>query len=118
MIKLAYYARPLNIYDTPQEERDMQFMRDAGFNVVDVNTTRMQTAYEMDGMSVFDPIVRSCDALFFRAFMDGAIPAGVGKEIHWAREAGLPVFELPRMVFDRILSPETTRTALMELGQR
>lgn len=118
MTKLAYYARPLNIYNTRQEERDKAFMKMAGFKVIDVNTPAMQEEYEREGMSVFKPMVKVADALFFRAFMDGAIPAGVGKEIMWARENGMPVFELPRMVFSRILDPDTTRTALMELGQR
>ena len=117
-MKLAYYARPMNIYHTPQEERDKMEIGKGGFIPIEIDKPAIQRVAVESGMDVFRAMVLSADALFFRGFADGSIGAGVGKEIEWAREAGLPVFELPSQTDRRVLSVEDTRAMLAELGQR
>lgn len=117
-MKIAYYARPLSIYDTPQEDRDKKEIIKLGFMPVEINTEVIQEQALMFGMIIFKAMVVGADALFFRGFVDGSIPAGVGKEIIWAKEAGLPVFELPSQTNRRILDVYDTRAILAELGER
>jgi hypothetical protein len=62
--------------------------------------------------------VQRCAALFFRAFPDGSIGAGVAKEIAWAEEMNIPVVEIPRQIARRTLSVDDTKAMLAELGQR
>ena len=117
----AYYARPKNIYGTPQEARDIEAITKFGFNVLDFKTEAIQRkASESDNPmeEVFAPLVLECKALFFRAFPDGSIAAGVAKEIETAQSAGIPVAELPRMIDFRSIGVEDTRQRLRELGQR
>jgi hypothetical protein len=67
---------------------------------------------------IFKPMVKECDALAFRGLPDGTIPSGVAQEIIWAREAGLPVIELPSAIDRRTLTLQQTRDYLAEIGQR
>ena len=68
--------------------------------------------------TVFQPLVAKCDLLFFRALPDGRIPAGVAREIGFARELGLPVLELPSGVISRTMNVAETKEYLRESGQR
>jgi len=117
-MKPIYYARPMSLYGTPQEARDISMLEAMGYAVIEFNTPEIQQAVDARGMAVFDPLVRSADALAFRAFIDGSIGAGVMQEISWAQDKGIPVFELPSRLSQRGLSPEATRAMLAELGQR
>lgn len=79
--------------------------------------------YRDDGeavmMEVFKPLFNNnLDALAFRALPHGAIPAGVAKEIDWAVEADLAIFELPAQLLTRTMSVEATREYLHQIGQR
>jgi hypothetical protein len=114
----AYYARPLSLYGTPQEGRDKSLLATLGFEAVEINKPELQKAYEVTGMDVFKDSVLGASALFFRSFIDGTIPAGIAKEIAWARLAGIPVLELPSRIERRTLSVDETRITLAELGQR
>lgn len=69
---------------------------------------------------VFKPLVspQHVEAVAFRALPDGRIPSGVALEIEWAKQRGLPIFELPTFAYDRVMSVDTTRTYLREIGQR
>lgn len=115
---LAYYCRPLNIYNTKQELRDIGNINALGYEVIPINTPEIQQAYQNEGMEVFRQLVKMTDALFFRTLPDGSIPAGVYKEIEWADEEGVSIMELPRRIAFRSLSVEETREYLAELGQR
>lgn len=117
-MKTAYYARPMNIYGTQQEERDKSTIRALGFEPIEINKAELQRAARERGMEVFKPLVDGAEALFFRAFIGGCIGAGVAKEIAWAKEAGIPVVELPGGVGQRALTIEQTREMLAEAGQR
>jgi hypothetical protein len=116
----AYYARPISIDGTPQAERDMELIRALGFEPFPVGQEKEQAlvVYRQIGMKAFHPYVVDSNALFFRAFPDGSIGAGVAQEIAWAEETFLPVVEIPRQIARRTLSPEDTRAMLAELGQR
>lgn len=111
----AYYARPMSIYGTNQETRDKITVGHMGCEVLAFPD---QATIEKYGMEAFKPVVEQADVLFFRAFPDGSISAGVGKEIAWAQSSGIPVFELPRMLKQRTLSIDDTVEYLKELGQR
>ena len=121
----AYYAHCQANYNTPQEARDLFLLNALGFEVRNPNSPSVQAEIEHlkaagvdDKMELFRPIVDACDWLVFRALPDGSIPAGVAKEIGWARLAGKPVLELPTAVSRRTLSVDATREYLRDVGQR
>lgn len=113
-----YYARPLTIYGTKQEQRDLELLKALGFEVNDPNKAELQERYKTEGMEVFLQLARESDAVAFRAFPDGKIGAGVCGEIDEALENGKPVFELPTFTEARRLSVTATREYLSLLGQR
>jgi hypothetical protein len=111
-----YYAHPISLYNTRVERQDTALLEELGFCVVNPNHPTHAEGYVNKGMEYFKDIVGNCDALAFRAFPDGSIPAGVAKEIKWAREVTDIIFELPTGVIRRSLSVEVTREMLKELG--
>ena len=113
---IIYYAHPISIYDTPQEQRDVATLEGLG-EVRNPNSKEDQEGYQKKGMDHFAGVVKSCDALAFRAFPDGSIPAGVAKEIGYFDGRG-PVFELPTATHERTLSVEATRQRLRCGGAR
>lgn len=115
---VVYYAHPLSLYNTPQEARDIAALENMGFTVLNPNEAVHDAGYKVQGMDYFKDIVQRCQGLAFRAFADGSIPAGIVKEIGYAREVGLPVIELPSAITRRALSVEATRETLSELGYR
>lgn len=123
----VYYAHPMSIYDTKQEDRDMETLCKLGMTPVNPNNLhteiicaqyRRELSAERIMEEVFKPMVQQCEALAFRAFPDGSISVGVAKEIQYAQEAGLPIFELPSGLLRRSLTIDQTREVLAELGQR
>lgn len=117
-MKKAYYARPLNLYGSPQENRDKATIAALGFETIEINKPEIQAAAKERGMEPFQVLVEGADAMFFRGFIDGSIGAGVAKEIEWARLVGLPIVELPSKIARRTLTVDETRAMLAELGQR
>jgi hypothetical protein len=137
---IVYYAHCLAIYDTPQEMRDVFLLESLGFSVENPNTSavtaecaqvrenarrwNIENPNEPLDLSqhvmeqVFHKRVRACHVLAFRALPGGRIPAGVAQEVEWAREAGIPVIELPTNVIGRGMSVAETREYLHEVGQR
>ena len=113
-----YYARPINIYNTKQEERDLLILVQLGLDIINPNKEQLQKRYREEGMDVFTAAVKDCDALAFRAFQDGKISAGVKKEIDAALELNKPVIELPTITSNRVLSIEDTREYLRLIGLR
>ena len=117
-----YYAHSMSIYGRPQEQRDIAMLEALGFEVVNPNKSEHQAGYEaptpFGGMSYFCDLVRSCDALAFRAHPDGSIGAGMMAEIKAAQDDGKPVIELPHSLSRRYLTVEQTREYLREAGQR
>lgn len=113
-----YYARPISLYNTKQEERDLLLLTQLSLDVVNPNKEELQQRYQSEGMDVFTQAVSDCDALAFRSFQDGNISAGVKKEIDKAIELGKPVIELPTITSQRVLSVDDTRKYLELLGSR
>lgn len=113
-----YYARPISLYNTKQEDRDLLLLTQLSLQVVNPNKEELQQRYKSEGMDVFTAAVKDCDALAFRAFQDGKISAGVKKEIDAAIELGKPVIELPTITSRRVLSVDDTRQYLILLGHR
>lgn len=117
MIKI-YYAHPLSLYDTPQEERDIATLELLGFNVFNPNSVDCEEGYRSNGMLYFKEIIQSMNALAFRAIPGLGIPAGIASEINDAKELGLPIIELPCSLEMRAMSVAQTREYLHEIGQR
>ena len=119
-MKLAYYARPISVDDSPQETRDHDLIRAIGYEPYPVGEAKEKilALYKTAGMLAFKASVEDSNLLIFRAFPDGSIGAGVAQEIGWAIDAGIPVVEFPRQVARRTLSVDETREMLKELGQR
>ena len=114
MKKTAYFARPVTRFNTPPDLLDIRLIQTMGYDVVDIASDKVQQAYAQDGMVIFELMVKVSDVLFFRAFPDGLIGAGVAKEIGWAESQGVPVFEIPTgvCIADRTLSVAQTRERL------
>lgn len=122
---VVYYAHTLSLYDTAQEARDILTLQDLGFTVISPNTEPIQRVVAKaksrghDVMLIFEAIIqRCCDALAFRALPDGAISAGVAREIDAAAAQDLPIIELPNGLMRRALTVEQTREYLKDTGQR
>src|SRR5689334_10065718 len=99
-LKYAYYARCMAIYGTKQEDRDKEFIhRKMGYFIIPFPSQDLINKRKREGENVmetlFKPLVLSASILFFRALPDLKIPSGVGLEVQWAKEAGIPVLELP-----------------------
>jgi hypothetical protein len=125
MAKTCYYAHSLHLYNTPQEQRDIELLEALGFKVENPNQKKHQEAYmalpEDSRMDYFVDLVRTCDVCAFRAYPNGEIPSGVYKEVMAADqdEMPMPVFELPWGLMRRgIKDVEHTREWLRELGER
>ena len=114
----VYYAHPLDIYNTPQESKDIQELKNLGLYVVNPNTVQHSEGYNFEGMKYFENVVKSCTSLAFRALPDGRIPAGIAKEIAWALEVGLHIIELPYWNTERIMTVDETRKYLIDVGYR
>lgn len=113
-----YYARPINLYNSPQDGRDIELMQQLGFEVLNPNKAELKERYKTEGMDVFLQAVTDCDALAFRSFPDLSISAGVKKEIDRAIELGKPIIELPTITVKRVLSVDDTREYLRCIGVR
>lgn len=106
----CYYAHPMSLYNTPQEQRDIILLESLGFEVLNPNRAEY-IGFDLDE---FCDLANSCDVLAFRALADGSITSGVYEEL---REHPR-VFELPSALSRRRLTVEQTLAALAESGQR
>jgi hypothetical protein len=124
IIPRIYYAHCMNIYDTPQEERDVLILQDMGFEVVNPNNEDTQAEVKRlkdegrECMEYFERVIATCDHLAFRALPGGFIPAGVAHEIAHALETDMIVIELPTFSLRRVMTVDETRQYLMEQGER
>lgn len=89
----VYFAHPITDYETGRERRALDGMVAQGWQVENPNQPHHQEGYQREGMEYFQRLAAACDALVFMRFPNGAIGAGVGKEIGAARGAGIPVYE-------------------------
>lgn len=106
----AYYAHPLSLYNTAQEKRDLALMAALGIEVFNPNSFECDAGYKAaaaasptgNGMGFFTGIIKGCDMVIFRGFLDRSIPAGVAKEIRDAQGQGKAVLEFPTAIARRI----------------
>lgn len=117
-MKKAYYARPISLYNSHQDFRDIQIIKDLGFELLNPNKEELQSRYKTEGMNVFLEAVKECNILFYRSFPDLKISAGVQKEIDEAIKNNCIILELPTLIENRVLSVEDTRNYLKYLGYR
>lgn len=117
-MKKIYFARPIHLYNSPQDVRDIKTLQDLGFEVIDPNTKENDTAYKLEGMVVFLRLIQQCDGVAFRSFPDGKISTGVFAEIREAIETDKMVIELPALISTRYLSVNDTREYLKLVGKR
>lgn len=112
----VYYAHPISLYGTKQEQRDIETLKALGLEIINPSDDEKQKLYQEKGIEAFRQFVDGADCIAFRAFHDGSIGAGVAQEIKWAE--GKPVIELPVGLTRRTLSVEATREILKESGHR
>jgi len=111
---VVYYAHCMAYYDTPIEKEDHITLSRMGFDVWCPNRPEVQKAVAdaraagRSGMNLFKDYVLGCDVFAFRAINGREMPAGVQKELDWAKEAGMPIIELPWYTKD-VLTPDQTR---------
>ena len=120
-IKKIYYAHPISLYDTPQEERDVATLKYLWPEASIYNpNSKLDTAkYKEHGFEWFLDRVSDCDLIVFRSFPDGRIGSGVWKEINWADiQCGIPVMEIPMLMESRCLTVDDTREYLKHVGKR
>lgn len=117
-MKTAYYARPISLYNSPQDLRDIETIKQLGFEILNPNKEELQKRHATEGMDVFYEAVSECDVVFFRSFPDLKISAGVQGEINKAIELNRIVIELPTLTEQRSLSVQDTRNYLKYLGHR
>ena len=117
---IAFYAAPKHLVDTPQYQRDVMLINELGFQVHRATglIEEDRAPYEAKGLDAFHEALEECEVLFFRAFPDHSIGAGVGGLIHKAVGHDIPVVELPTSISTRIRDVDETREILAECGQR
>jgi hypothetical protein len=116
----VYYAHPLNIYNTPQEQRDLDTLAAlfGAENILNPNAPEIDALYKTNHeMKIFFDLVKTCDVLAFRPTPFGKITAGVASEIQVAKDNGKLIIELPTFI-GRNMSVDATREYLAEVGQR
>lgn len=121
-MKKVYYAHCKALYGTKQETRDVQLLKDLGFQVI--NPAQYEQEYRAwqlggnFGMKFWTDLACTCDALAFRSLPDRSLTAGVAKEIKEFRQTKRPIIELPSFFARPILTVEDTRAYLKESGHR
>lgn len=117
-MKKCYYAHPITDYGTDAEASDIAKLEMMGFQVLNPNAPEHDAGYKKNGMDYFKRLVDDCSVLAYRAFADGAIPAGVWKEIRWAAYDAKPIIQLPNLLQAYVLNVEDTRERLKMLGRK
>lgn len=115
-----YYAHFIGIYNTKQEERDLDTIKLLFpiAEIVNPNSKENEELYKSKGMNLFFELVNDCDILVFRGCVNGKIPAGVMKEIKYTKEKYcMSIIELPTFI-NREMTVDDTRNMLSELGVR
>jgi len=128
-MKTVYYAHFMGIYNTPQEERDVETLERLGLKVINPNTPEIQKEvsdklkeYNGDYIKMFEDVfnvrVKQCDVFAFKALPCGKIPSGIIKEYQCAKENHKIIIELPSGVSFRALDKYETKEYLLDIGQR
>lgn len=102
----VYYAHPMPLYGTRLEisERKYIMKKFPKSTIIDPGTFQDNPEKQRQGMEFCMKLVRKCQALVFSRFK-GKITAGVGKEVNYAIEREIDVFELNGGRFHKIWKP-------------
>jgi hypothetical protein len=96
----------------PNDEQHLKVVDDIRSKISDYDTGSEQI------MDYFVKVVAECDAVAFRAYPNGDIGSGVGKEVRLGMEMGKPIIELPTLFDSKFLNKAQTRQWLAVLGER
>lgn len=88
-----YFAHPISTYCEPVEDHALSMLAGAGRTVVNPSDHAHQDACGSD-MNKWAELASSCDAIAFLPFEDGAIGAGVMKEVDTVHAQGKRVFKI------------------------
>lgn len=88
-----YLAHPITDYGTSRQAEAITHLARHGWQIESPDQPAHQEGYAANGMAYFEKLAADCDALAFMRFPNGAIGAGVGKEIEAAKQAGRPILE-------------------------
>ena len=102
----VYYAHPMPLYGTKQEsnEREQIINKFNKVEIIDPGSFQDNPEKQREGMKFCLKLVRKCKAVVFSKFK-GEITAGVGKEVNYAIEKKIDVFELNGDKFHKIDKP-------------
>ena len=96
-----------------------------GFKVLNPNDPEIQEQYQLEKdiylyygmpMGFWRELAQSCDIFAFRSLPGGKIPSGVASELTAARNAGMPIIELPPTGTDRFMTYQQTKDYFLECG--
>ncbi len=91
----VYYSHAMVLYGTSKEAYEKSQIRKniPTVKIVDPGTYQNNPEKRRDGMDYCLKLVKDCDGLVFSKYR-GKITAGVGKEVNYAIEIKIPVYEL------------------------
>jgi len=94
-METVYYSHAMPLYGTPKEAYEKSQIRKniPTVKIVDPGTYQNNPEKRRDGMDYCLKLVKDCDGLVFSKYR-GKITAGVGKEVNYAIEIKIPVYEL------------------------
>ncbi len=102
----VYYSHAMPLYETKQElnERKQIFKKFPKAVIVDPGTYQNNPEKQREGMEYCLRLVQTCQALVYSKF-NGKITAGVGKEVNFALDQKIDVFELNGNELQKITKP-------------
>ena len=124
--KTVYYAHAMCTYGSAIERMDISNLEAMGFKVTNPNDPEIQKRYKViedwllksgNPMKYYwEDLSLTCDVFAFRSLPGGKIPSGVAAGLTAARNAGMPIIELPAVGDDRFLSYQQTKDYFLECG--
>lgn len=105
-MKKTYYAHAKPLYGTKREENEKsQIIKNLpDVEIVDPGTFQSNPQKRREGMEYCLKLIQKCNALVFSKFK-GKITAGVGKEVNYALEKKIDVFELNGGKLHKVTKP-------------
>lgn len=102
----VYYSHAMPLYGTSKEAYEKSQIRKniSAVKIVDPGTYQDNPEKRKGGMDYCLKLVKDCDGLVFSKY-EGEITAGVGKEVNFAIENKIPVYELNGGKLHKIETP-------------
>jgi len=110
-IEKIYFLHPENLYNTPQEERDLNLIKylwpDA--SIYNPNSKKDEQKYKEYGIEWFLDRIADCQLIIFRRFIDGKIGVTDLIKIKYGTvDCAIPILELPIILESQQLSINDT----------